>query len=437
MIAPPRPPVIIVGAGLAGLACARELGLDSLLLEREAMVGGLSRSLQRSGFWFDMTGHWLHLSNPGIERTVHALMGDELVAVQRRAAIYSHGITTPYPFQANTYGRPADVVAECVLGYFRAREQVARGEARPLRSFDDYIRRELGDGFARHFMVPYNTKIWTVPPALMDHAWCERFVPRPTPEDVVQGALTASGAGRALGYNSRFWYPRAGGMGRLAQRLQQSLTGEVRTGVAATRVDWRQRIVTTSTGESLAYHVLVSTMPLDDLVGMLVDPPATVVAAAHQLAAASVTYWDIGLSRPNGPADAHWTYYPDPEIPFYRVGSPSAALPALAPGRTLCVEVSHRRGTAVTVTEHEIMQALQRVGLLAADETPVVVARNTIACAYVIMDHAYGAARATIRTWLQSQRILAVGRYGGWGYDSMEGALLDGQKAAATIAEFG
>ncbi len=51
---------VIVGGGLAGLSCARELGRDFILLEAEDRLGGLVRTDQVEGFSFDWTGHWLH-----------------------------------------------------------------------------------------------------------------------------------------------------------------------------------------------------------------------------------------------------------------------------------------------------------------------------------------------------------------------------------------
>src|SRR5262249_48885041 len=125
---PSLAPVIVIGAGLAGLACADVLGSAALVFEREECPGGAARSFERYGFSFDVTGHWLHLREPEVVRLIGELFSaDELVTVARRAVIHSHGVRTPYPFQANTYGLPVNIVAECVLGYFKAREQAARG----------------------------------------------------------------------------------------------------------------------------------------------------------------------------------------------------------------------------------------------------------------------------------------------------------------------
>src|ERR687894_675056 len=53
---PDRPPVVVVGAGLAGLAAGRELrarGLDVVVLERSDGVGGRVRTDAVRGFLLD------------------------------------------------------------------------------------------------------------------------------------------------------------------------------------------------------------------------------------------------------------------------------------------------------------------------------------------------------------------------------------------------
>ncbi|MEE8408384.1 MAG: FAD-dependent oxidoreductase [Myxococcota bacterium] len=429
--------ILILGAGLAGLSCAHHLGRACRILEKENTVGGVARTIERRGFHFDVTGHWLHLRDDGIRALVNRLIGPELITVERRAEIYSHGVRTPYPFQANTYGLPAEVVTECVVGFFAAREAEASGSEPPPQTFEDYIRLKMGDGIARHFMIPYNTKLFTVPPSEMDFSWCGRFVPIPKPEDVVLGAVVPGGANRALGYNATFEYPRCGGIARLPQSLADSLDTDIRLGVAARRLDWQQRHVELDDGSRCAYDVLVSTMPLKDLVAMLTAPPERVALAAAKLRAASVTYWDVGLRGANEPNDAHWIYFPEPRYPFYRIGSASAVVASVAPegARSHYVEVSHPQGTACPVDDQQILDGMRAVGLIAADCEPMLMERTTIDCAYVIADRVYGEARALVLDWLREQRILSVGRYGAWTYDSMEGAMIQGRRAAETIRD--
>lgn len=429
-------PVVVLGAGLAGLSFAHHVGRPVTLLERESDVGGTARSHQRGAFVFDVTGHWLHLKDAELRTWLLGLMDGELQTVARHAEIHSHGVRTPFPFQANTYGLPLGVVAECVLGYFRAREARQAQPTRRVGSFDDFIRMRMGDGIARHFMVPYNTKLYTVPPTELDAGWCERFVPVPTPEEVVQGALSRGGASHGLGYNSSFYYPTKGGIGTLPAAIARSLTADLRLGTEARVIDWRKRRVETHAGAH-DYDVLVSTMPLPQLIDRLVDAPSAVRAARAQLRWNAVTYWDIGVAGANGAEDAHWIYFPELHVPFYRAGSPSAAAPHTAPRgqRSYYVEVAHPQGTTCPITDEQVLAGMRQVGLMGAHEEPVVWARSCIEPAYVLMDHAYGQARATLHEWLNAQRILSIGRYGDWTYDSMEGAMLQGRAAVARARE--
>jgi protoporphyrinogen oxidase len=273
----------------------------------------------------------------------------------------------------------------------------------------------------------------------MSHEWCGRFVPIPTPEEVVRGALAPAGAGHAMGYNASFLYPKAGGIGALARALEASLPRAAEKNTAAIRVDWKRRAVHFAGGVSATYGVLVSTLPLNALVALLDGAPEAVRAAAARLRATSVTYWDVGMRGANRADDAHWIYFPEADVPFYRAGSASAAVASLAPAghRSYYVEVSHAQGTSCPASDADVLAGMRRVGLIGAHEEPVQLHHTTVDCAYVIMDHAYGTARATVLDWLASERILSVGRYGAWTYDSMEGAMVQGREAAARARALG
>ncbi|TMA16142.1 MAG: amine oxidase, partial [Deltaproteobacteria bacterium] len=211
---------IVIGGGLAGLACARELGNACTLLEAEDRLGGLVRTDVIDGFSFDWTGHWLHARDPEMRKLIQERwLGGNLLEVQRRARIYSEGVWTTFPYQFHLYGLPARTVSDCVLGFIDATLGPGGEElrSRPLANAEEFILRHLGEGFARHFMFPYNEKLYTVTCEHLSAEWGGRFIPRPSLEDVVNGA--AGPAREDVGYNATFWYPREGGIEALPRGI--------------------------------------------------------------------------------------------------------------------------------------------------------------------------------------------------------------------------
>ena len=104
----------MVGGGLAGLACARELGEGCTLLEAEDRLGGLCRTDVIDGFSFDWTGHWLHARDPEIRKAIEERwLAGNLLHVQRRDRIHSEGVWTTFPYQFHLHGLPPRTIADC------------------------------------------------------------------------------------------------------------------------------------------------------------------------------------------------------------------------------------------------------------------------------------------------------------------------------------
>ena len=428
-------PVLILGGGLAGLSTAFHLRRPWLLVEKESRVGGLVRTeVMHGGFRFDPTGHWLHLRDPGMKALVHErLLPDGLVTVARRAAVFTRGVFTRFPYQVNTHGLPAEVVAENLLGFVEA----TLGEGgRALRerepaNFEEFILRHLGAGFARNFMVPYNTKLFGVPPRELSAAWCGRFVPKPTLREVVDGAL---GLGSdALGYNASFVYPMEGGIEGLARALRGALTGgEVRVSTEPTSLDWERRVARLSDGSEVHWSGLVSTLPLPLLVDLLHLVPDEVRAAAGKLRATDVTWVAVGVRGPNA-QPWHWVYTPEPELTTYRIGSPSAVFPGTAPAGTSSFYVEYSGPRSPQACARAAVEDLVRARMIRSAADVLFAEPRVIRNAYVLYDAHYGQARQAVIDFLAQVGIRTAGRYGNWEYSSMEDALLGGRAAAEQV----
>lgn len=417
-------PVLVLGAGLAGLSAALHLqkaGVAFRHVERERFVGGHAITIEDEGYRFDRTGHLLHLRDPQIRALVLDLIGAECVEVHRRSRVYSHGVYTRYPFQANTFGLPPAIAYECLMGYLRA--QQAEGPA--PENFEQFCLRHFGEGISRHFMLPYNARLWGVSPSEITAAWCQRFVPLPKLEDVVAGAVGLND--RELGYNSKFLYPRRG-IGELPRAIAKELP-PVALSKPLRALDARAKVAHFD-DERVHYDRLISTIPLDVLGKALIEPPAALAEAMGKLRCTSLYYLDVALDAP--PLhDVHWVYVPEERFAFYRVGCYSNFSAAMAPegAAGLYVELADRAPPPTNIGD-TVARQLAEMGLL-RDPGQVRFCRvRHIQHAYVIFDHSYFPALEVIRPFLDEHGILSTGRYGGWNYSSMEDALIFGRDAA-------
>lgn len=423
-------PIQILGAGLTGMSAAHHLGGGYELHERQDRAGGHVITLEQDGYRFDRTGHLLHLRDDAIRAWVEELLAGRLVSVQRNSRVFSHGVYTRYPYQANTYGLPPQVAYECLQGYLTARERI--DQVPEPKTFEQFCLKYFGEGFSKHFMIPYNQKLWGVHPRDITAQWCSRFVPQPKLEDVLAGAVGLND--RELGYNTNFLYPRRG-IGELTDALVASLPIPPRLSHAPASIDWRARKLRFADGE-VDYDVLISTAPLDALVGLLDDAPSEVRAAADKLVCNPLWYLDVALDVPCG-VDMHWAYVPEERYPFYRVGCYSNFSAELAPAGKAClyVELASRETPRMDALLPQVADGLCDMGIIERPQDIAFAQPRRIDHAYVVFNHDYYAALEAIRPFLEEQRIVSAGRYGGWNYSSMEDALIFGREAAERARE--
>lgn len=427
--------IIIVGAGLAGLSAAYHLnGIPNRLFEKEKEVGGLCRSYQMDGFTFDMTGHLLHFRQAEIRDLVEGLLAGSLQKHTRRSFIYSHRTYTEYPFQVNTYGLPSEVVRECLLGFIATLTNPSTPSTKPEdRSFKAWILENLGEGMAKHFMVPFNEKLWQVSLDELTSDWVSWLVPKPELKDVVNGALGIKD--KAFGYNPSFLYPVQGGIGILPKAFLASV-GEVAYGSELVEVDTGRRRATFQDGHMEDYEALISTIPIPELVRRCRDLPQAIKEAAAGLRCVSVYNVNLGVARERV-SDKHWIYFPEPEYPFYRVGFPMNFSPSLGrPGcSSLYVEVSHQptKMTSPAVLLKQIREGLERAAIFRPEDEIVVADVRDIRYAYVLFDKHRARVLPAILEELERRGIYSIGRYGRWEHSSMEDAIAQGKKLAEQL----
>src|SRR5881392_1899147 len=98
-----RPSPVVIGAGPGGLTAALRLaerGRPPVVFEADTVVGGISRTVERDGWRFDLGGHRFFTKVQAVEDLWHEILpeGDFLLR-PRMSRIYYDGKYLDYPLR--------------------------------------------------------------------------------------------------------------------------------------------------------------------------------------------------------------------------------------------------------------------------------------------------------------------------------------------------
>jgi UDP-galactopyranose mutase len=304
------------------------------------------------------------------------------------------------------------------------------------KNFEEFIYKVWGKGIAKHFAVPYNKKLWTVPLTEMETSWLGGRVPLPDLEQIIEGALEP--VGKPMGPNARFGYPLNGGFQSLMSGFLPHIQGKVETGVAVVQLQPKEHLIALSDGRRFRYDHLVNTMPLPELVKLIGDQaPQEVQEAAQGLRHISIRCVNIGVKRENI-TEKHWVYYPEDSV-FHRIfvqgnASPNCNAPG---GFGITCEISYSSYKPLPVDGQALIDLCIadciKVGMIRADDEIMVANQVDMPYAYVLYDHARAQNVATVKNWLAQHDIVLAGRYSEWEYYNSDHAFIAGKRAAETV----
>ncbi len=435
------PRIIILGAGPTGLGAGyrlRELGHTNFMIyEKQPYLGGLAHSfVDPAGFTWDIGGHVMFSHYSYYDAVFDRLMGDEFTWNDRESWVRTQGRWVPYPFQNNIRHLPPQACYECLSGLIKAQNgkgTVARHQ--DAANFGEFIDAVFGEGIARHFMRPYNFKVWAHPPEMMNKTWIGERVAVIDVERALRNVVLGLDD-FGWGPNNRFKFPLRGGTGEFYRRFGPVLEGNYELSRAVVAVDVDAKTVTLDDGCVDRYDHLITAMPLDVLCGDVLKGgvPGTIRDRAQGLRHSSGHMVGVGIRRPC-PSTKSWMYFPDADSPFYRVTYLSNYSPHMTPepytqgadGRrngpyySLLCETSasaHKPVNGGTIVE-ETVRGLINSGLLTEDER-----RDIVSTWHHFAEYSYPVPTvdrdeilSEVIPWLESRSIYSRGRFGMWKYE--------------------
>jgi protoporphyrinogen oxidase len=441
-------PVVVIGGGPAGLTAARQLaraGDAVVVVEEDSVVGGISRTVERDGWRFDIGGHRFFTKVKPVEAFWHEVLPDEDFLLRpRMSRIFYGGKFYDYPIKLGNALSNLGVVEAflCGLSFLWVRIHPPKD----LTTLEGYIVSNYGWRLYRHFFKTYNEKLWAVSASEISADWGAQRIKGMSLWNAVWEPIRASLAGKRRDSSKQmtslieeFQYPKFG-PGMMWERCAAQVVdmgGTIRMETEATVVHVEDgaavAVTVTSKGRSErieASHV-ISSMPLTSL-ARIVDPPVAkeVLKAADDLHYRDFLTVALVVPEDRGFPD-NWIYIHSPDVKVGRIQNFGVWSPYLVKDGRTCLGMEYfvfEGDELWTCSDDELValatKELVTIGLVnASDVEAGYVVR--MPKAYPVYDDVYRENVDVIRRWCEEHapNVHPVGRNGMHKYNNQDHSM--------------
>ncbi len=437
------PRVVIAGAGPAGLTAAYELcraGVTSTVLEADSIVGGISRTVERDGWRFDIGGHRFFTKVPEVEALWHEILPDEDFLLRPRLSrIFYQGKYFDYPLKAMNALKNLGLLEAvlCVLSYAWARVRPPKDQT----NYEGWLVARFGWRLYRTFFKTYTEKVWGVPVSSMPADWAAQRIKNLSLMSAIVNALTPNRNQKEItSLIEEFQYPKYG-PGMMWERCTEQVEAQgtevrMKTKVVGVKyTDGRAHTVVTesrdgSRTELPADHV-ISSMPFPHLIRAMDPPaPAEVLAAADDLQFRDFLTVALVVPESAGFPD-NWIYIHAPEVKVGRIQNFGSWSPYLVKDGRTCLGLEYFvfEGDELWNAKDEdlIEMGAKELGILGLVDPSAVQAGYVVRMpkAYPTYDEFYRKNVEVMREWLESAapNVHPVGRNGMHKYNNADHSM--------------
>src|SRR5690242_254433 len=429
--------IVILGSGMAGCGAAYQLhlaGIKPVIYDKNSYHGGHTASFRdKSGFLFDLGPHISFTKDSRIQELFAESVNQQYEVMQLNLNNYWRGHWPRHPVQVNLHGLPEDVIIKVIADFVEERQ----APDRPVKNYEDWLLASFGRTFAELFPMTYTRKYHTTTAANMSTDWLGPRIYRPSLEEVLRGALSATAP--TVHYITNFRYPRTGGFVAYLRKFVPLANLKLDHMLVA--VDPRARQLRFANGRVSRYDRLISSVPLPDLIRMIEDAPAEVREASRRLACSTCVLVNIGVNREDISA-SQLTYFYDEDICFTRLSFPhmfSTWNAAPGTGGIQAEVYFSEKYRPLTGSPEDwidpVIADLHRCGLLRENDRVVFREARLLRYANIIFDLDRAGALKIVHDYLDDLGIAYCGRYGDWGYMWTDESFKSGERAAQSVLD--
>ena len=424
---------IVLGGGIAGLSLASFLDSESIVLEKESTLGGLSRSYELDGVAYDIGPHIIFSKNKQVLDLHTSIIPTN--QIRRSNQIFYKGRYVKYPFENDLSKLPADDRDYCLKEFLN----------NPYEDYEagnmlQFFLKIFGEGITRLYLQPYNQKIWKFDPSCLDTQMVER-IPKPPKEDVIASANGAETEGYT--HQLYFHYPAQGGFQSLVNAYAERAAkkAEIRANSPALSIEGKDGNWKVKTPDGVVEgDRLVNCMPLHELAKIL-PMPQEPAQSLERLKYNSIHIVAVHVTKDNI-GDHFAIYFPEMDTLFHRMSKLNFLGESYVPkngGSVLLVEVTFRPDSylgslSTEEIERQVVDGLHRMGMIDQADVAAVKTR-TFKYAYVIYDLGHRSNTNCVLDYLRSVGIESAGRFAQFEYFNTDAVVESTMKLAAKLNE--
>ena len=446
--------VVIIGAGPAGLTAAYELskqGVSAVVLEKDGVVGGISRTVNYRGYRFDIGGHRFFTKVGAVEDMWEEVMGTDFLERKRLSRIYYKNTYFNYPFNLSNALKGLGIVNSSMIALSYLKSQLF--PIKPEDTFDKWVSNRFGKRLYELFFKTYTEKVWGIPCSEISAEWAAQRIKGLSLLQALKNALIKQNPDNKerviKTLIGSFHYPRFG-PGMMWERVSDIVGSEnsdviLNADVAAIhtgngKID---KLGVNIDGEEkeIEGSEFISSMPIRELIQKIEPrPPDKVLNAANMLKYRDFLTVSLIINRKDVFPD-NWIYIHDPRVKLGRIQNFKNWSPEMVPDpekTCLGLEYFCFEGDGLwTMDDQDLVelakQELETIGLSKKEDIQdgsVV----RMPKAYPVYDSTYLESLRIIREYLeQFPNLQLVGRNGMHKYNNQDHSMLTAMLAVKNI----
>jgi len=315
--------IVIIGAGVTGLAVAWKLAKDHevVILERRDRIGGIATTFKHQNFLLDSGPHKIYSLIPGILDEMRALLGSEATTIPKTSGVVIAGKRLDYPIRFTDLFLKLSPLTSLKLGMgFGIALLLSFVRKKKIISYADYFRANFGVPAYELVFKPMAWKAWGDPETLT-----EELARKRSPYSGVLKMLKSMIVKDSKLSAENFYYPRQGfiEMSNILLKNVLNSGGNIIYNADVKKFDTSENKITHVEFEHEGHTkkidagFVVSSAPVTFLPSMFNAPPE-VMTAASELKFRSLLLIYVLVNKSQVMQDV-WTFVPDRNFIFQRI----------------------------------------------------------------------------------------------------------------------